>query len=257
MTHRRRAPLALAAVALLVTAACADDADSASVEDGSTTTSSQPTSASSIGEPGPLRDYRYCEVITVGTDDDGDGIVDAGVWNTMPLNECPQEAFANIDAAQAAIDLGVELAVPNGPRYWVLDSIQAESEVADAGMIHDFGGIEMRLAATVAVDPSNRSPYTETSVARDTVFTFRAGREVPVLTAPDGSWYVMQSYSLEVDPDLTLAALPQIQDQLDLPDGWSFESRMLDGDLDVLSLDGVATVVQDDLRNTYQLVSRG
>lgn len=201
------------------------------------------------------RDVRYCEVIALGDDQDGDGSVEADVWNSMPLNDCPQGAFESIDLEAAAGDLDASLAVANGPRYWVLDSIISRNP--GPGTIHDFGGIEMRLTATVTVNTDNRVPYTETSVQRDTVFSFDAGRDVPVLTAPDGSWYVMQSYSLEVDPELTLDTLPDIAPRLDLPEGWVFETRTLDENLDVDSIDGVATVIQDDLRNTYQLVASG
>ncbi|HEY5650742.1 MAG TPA: hypothetical protein VIW46_04775 [Acidimicrobiia bacterium] len=36
-----------------------------------------------------------------------------------------------------------------------------------------------------------------------------------------------------------------------------FTTRVLDEDLDVEDLEGIATVVQDDLHNTYQLRARG
>jgi hypothetical protein len=94
-------------------------------------------------------------------------------------------------------------------------------------------------------------------VERDTEFRFDAGREVHELTAPDGSIYVMQSYSLEVDPTLDVEALSAIGDRLQLPDGWTFTSRVLTEPLVVEDIDGVATVVQDDLRNSYQLRTRG
>ncbi len=64
----------------------------------------------------------------------------------------------------------------------------------------------------------------------------------------------MQAYCLAVDPTLTTDDLAGLADRLDLPDGWSFSTRTLDAGLDMLSTDGVATVVQDELENTYQRV---
>jgi hypothetical protein len=41
--------------------------------------------------------------------------------------------------------------------------------------------------------------------------------------------------------------------RLKLPAGWTFSSRVLDAELEVRDVDGVAVVVQDDFENTYQL----
>ncbi len=45
--------------------------------------------------------------------------------------------------------------------------------------------------------------------------------------------------------------------RVDLPDGWTFTSRILGEDLKVEDQDGIATVVTDDLRNTCQLAVHG
>jgi hypothetical protein len=116
----------------------------------------------------------------------------------------------------------------------------------------------MRSIATVDLGPGvpDRSPYKDVSVNRDTEFTFDAGRRIYELTAADGSVYVMQSYSNQIDPKLTIAALANLGDRLQLLDGWSFTSRVLDERLVVEDIDGVATVIQDELQNSYQLRSR-
>ena len=53
-----------------------------------------------------------------------------------------------------------------------------------------------------------------------------------------------------------LGRVGQVGERLALPDGWTFTVRTLDRDLDLLSTDGVATIVQDELQNTYQRVDR-
>jgi hypothetical protein len=65
----------------------------------------------------------------------------------------------------------------------------------------------------------------------------------------------MQAFCIGVDPTLTEADLPALGDRLDLPPGWSFRTRVLDEELVVDTTATVATVLQDELQNTYTLPS--
>jgi hypothetical protein len=85
------------------------------------------------------------------------------------------------------------------------------------------------------------------------VFYFDAGTEVYELTDPDGAVYVMQSYSQKLDPTLSADQLAGLGARLKLPAGWTFSTRVLDAELEVRDVDGIAVVVQDDFENTYQL----
>jgi haloalkane dehalogenase len=255
--------LSLALVVPMV-ASCGEadgGAASTSTPDPTGTVAASSTTESVAEDDGPAGgladqfDGRYCEVLTVTIADSG---TTAEVWGTQGLNDCPQEAFAGIDPAAVAADLGVSIALPNGPRYWVLDDIVA-NELAGSGERRAFNGIEMRSVALVDLGEGlpDRRPYAEVSVARDTEFRFGEGREIHELSAPDGSVYVMQSYSVEVDPALTADSLAGLGDRLALPEGWAFTSRVLDEDLVVEDVEGIATVIQDELTNSYQLRTRG
>ncbi|MCB1259206.1 MAG: hypothetical protein KDB33_02245 [Acidimicrobiales bacterium] len=216
------------------------------------------TPGTDVRPAGALRDQygeRYCEVLTVTVSEVN---TQAEVWGTQGLNDCPADAFAGIDPAAAAADLGTTLALPNGPRYWVLDDIVA-NQLAGSGERHSFNGLEMRSIAIVDLGPGipDRQPYAGSSVNRDTEFRFDAGREVYELTADDGTVYIMQSYSIEIDPTLTADDLAGLGDRLALPEGWTFRARTLDEPLVVEDVDGIATVIQDELRNSYQLLPQG
>jgi hypothetical protein len=89
------------------------------------------------------------------------------VWGTQGLNDCPQEAFAGIDPAAVATEMGAALATPNGPRYWVLDEIVANA-LAGSGETRPFNGLEMRSIARVDLGAGipDRRPYAEVSVER-------------------------------------------------------------------------------------------
>lgn len=205
--------------------------------------------------PNGLRDVRYGEVLLVRSTA---GAYTAEVWNTLGLNDCPQEAWDALDAAAIAADRGALVARLNGPRHWTLDTIVTGVTAPPAERrLARFGELDMFLAATVDLGsalPAPDAAYEERAVARDTIFRFAAGATVHQLTAPDGSRYVMQAYSLAVDPTQTLAGLAGLAGRLDLPADWTFTTCTLDGILDLHSPDGVATVVQDELQNTYQRI---
>ena len=61
----------------------------------------------------------------------------------------------------------------------------------------------------------------------------------------------MQSFSLIVDLDLSADDLPRLDSILQLSDGWTYQTRILSDEL-VLTADGEAFVITDDLGNTYQ-----
>jgi hypothetical protein len=63
----------------------------------------------------------------------------------------------------------------------------------------------------------------------------------------------MQAYCVGVDKTLTEENLASLGSRLSLPEGWSFRTRVLEEELVVDTTDHLATVVQDELENTYTL----
>jgi hypothetical protein len=200
-----------------------------------------------------LRNVRYGEVLLLRTEN---GTFSAEVWNTLGLNDCPQSAWDELDAEAIAKERGALLALLNGPRYWVLDFIQTNLRLN--APVTTFGTLEMFRAAAIefGTDPPSPVPYTERSIVRDTVFGFSLGSEVYELETPSGTRYIMQAYAQIVDKGLTIGDLAGLGTKIEPPDGWAFRVRTLGDDLTVLSADGVATVIQDELQNTYQRINR-
>jgi len=89
---------------------------------------------------------------------------------------------------------------------------------------------------------------------RNTEYTYAAGNKVYELVSPDGTAYVMQSYSHEVDDTLTEESLSSLGNRLKLPRNWKYRLRKLDADWVVRSTEGKAHVIQDEFQNTYQRV---
>jgi hypothetical protein len=193
--------------------------------------------------------HRYGEIFLVRQTDAG---LRADVYNSYTLGDCPQDLWEALDLAAIAADEGVLLALPNGPRYWLVDTIEKWGPPSPD--LRAFGGIPMTKAATLDLGPSfDPSPYIERRVARAATFSFSAGSTVYELTHPGGSTYVMQSWCTSIDPVLTEGDLETLGERLSLPEGWSYGLRRLDETLKVMTATEDAVVVQDELRNSYCL----
>ena len=198
-----------------------------------------------------LRDVfgkRYGEVLLVHIEESGPM---ATVYCSFPLNDCPQELWDKLDAQAIAAENGAVAARLNGPRHWLMSSIEKVS--AGAPVRKTFGGIEMLRQATVQMATMNPAPYSVNKVNRHTVFTFDAGREIYELIDPEGQRWVMHTWSQIFDPALDLADLPGLAGRLDLPVGWRYQPRVPTSPLRVDTTTCSAHVIQDELANSYSL----
>ena len=241
-------------------------------DDNSTTTESTMTEAPSTEAPSTemasteapetsttnpaaanMHGKRYCEILLLNLKDDG---IHAEVFNTYPLNDCPDDQWKAIDTAAVATTEGVVFASANGPRYWAMDSV-VKSDMADV-FSKTFGEVEMNRYASVYVGTSPADlllPYSPHAVNRKAAFTFNAGTTVYMLHDAEGKTYVMQSWSQQVDPALAEDDLLTLAERLQLPEGWTYDYKTLTEDFVVETRAEDAQVLGDDLRNSYSLVA--
>ena len=196
-----------------------------------------------------LRGKRYGEVFLAYEGDEAR----IEVYNSFPLNDCPDDLWRLLDPASIAQLYGASLAVLNGPRYWMMDGIGKIDPVEP--ILRDFGGIAMRRVATLEIDGTFAPAYyVERHVHRGALWIFDAAKPVFELKAPSGATYVLQAYCVGVDPTIDQSSLASLGQVLALPDGWTYTTRVLDEELVVDTTTHVATVLQDELHNTYTLV---
>jgi hypothetical protein len=242
---------ALFLTTLLALSACSDGSTTPTPNDAGTSDAPADVTAPRDGDTATaLRDQRYCEVLAGMI---SGGNVQLDVYNTIGLNDCPDAAWRALDVAALRAELGATVVVLNGPRHWTLDAF--ESGALQNPTVRTIGGIAMRVAGRIeiplAVAMGGNTPYRLQTVRRDSTVRFNAGARVYELVAADGAVFVMQSYSLQMQPQ-TLASLESLGERLRPPTGWSFRTRVLPADLRVTAIDGLATVTTDDLGNTYQ-----
>lgn len=199
-------------------------------------------------EKANLRNVRYCEIFVAKRH----GLsATASVYNTLGLNDCPEAQWSALNADKLKNELHVSMVVLNGPRYFTMD----RNALANPGAVATFDGLDARLVAQLEIKKKrDRRPYTENIVDRQNQYVYDAGKNVYELLAPGGRVYIMQSYSREIDKNLNEEALLALQDRLKLPSHWDFLARKLERELIVRDSGGKARVVQDDLRNSYQLI---
>jgi len=197
-----------------------------------------------------MRGVRYGEVLAVYLRNTG---LEAEVYGTQMLNDCPQDLWETLDADAIAKDMGAVFVKLNGPRYWLLDGLGSKVAVVDP-VFKDFNGIQMRRIATIPLGADFAAgPYVARNVNRGAVFFFDAGKTVYELVDPEGQAFVMQARCVGVDSSITEQSLETLGDRLALPAGWTYKSRMLDSELVIDTSATLATVVQDEFENTYTL----
>jgi len=197
-----------------------------------------------------MRGVRYGEVLAMFLRDNG---LEAEVYGTQMLNDCPQEQWQTLDADAIAKDMGAVFAKLNGPRHWLLDGLGTKVAVVEP-VFRDFNGITMRRIAVVNLG-ADYAPgsYVERKINRGAVFFWDAGKKVYELVNPDGLAYVMQARCIGVDPTISEESLDTMGDKLSLPAGWSYRVRVLSEELVVDTTAHVATVLQDEFENSYTL----
>ncbi len=196
------------------------------------------------------RGQRYGEVLAVYAKDDE---FFAEVFGTQLLNDCPAELWDTLEVPALMEQLGALFVKLNGPRHWVLDGFGSKRAPVDPVMA-SFNGLEMRRIAILELGKMPMQiPYIDRKVDRGAIFFFDAGKPVFELVNPEGLAYVLQAYCVSVDPTINEDNLGDLGAKLNLPEGWTYRTRILEEELVIDTSDTLATVLQDELENSYTL----
>ena len=247
MRHTRLSAFAIISIVILVGVSLAQAGSRpVSVEQDAT-----PTTIATASGIGDIHNARYCEVLPVVLTG---GKLVASVYNTLGLNECPDDVWKAMDVKAIKKQFKAFQVILNGPRYFMMNQIIPKGATA-SGETVTIGGMEFTKRAEVVLSLTGMksTPYEVRDIERDTSYVFKQGVMVFELVDAEGHTYVMQSYSQTVDATLTIDDLPTLGERLKLPNGWTFQTAVPEEDL-VLTANGVAHLVQDDFSNSYQRV---
>ncbi|MEP9379578.1 hypothetical protein ABLE91_22895 [Aquabacter sp. CN5-332] len=207
--------------------------------------------ASAPAQPKTLRNARYCEVLPISLGLNG---LKARVFNTIGYGDCPAALWDKLSESAVRKQFGAVTVMMNGPRYFLMDRIIPKGATAK-GEMADIGGMtfESRAEVKLSLFELQEKPYSEHTINRETVYRFDAGQPTFQLKSPKGASYVMQAYAAFIDKSLTYNDLPNLGARLKLPAGWSYSVVTPTQDL-LLKATGKATVIQDEMKNTYQKI---
>jgi hypothetical protein len=208
-----------------------------------------------------MRDMRYCEVFLICGD------VGANVYNTIGLNNeknpkdtCPDSIMVNFSTGAVMEQYDVQGVFLNGPRNFILDSMN----IPTGTMVRDFKGLKARWMGNLHLPPGvslgakkTETAYIPTTIDRKSEFFFVKGQPVFILDDPEGTPWVMKSYTNRLYPDLTYENLKTLDRKLKLPPGWKYRIKVLDQNLELRPFKGTARITQDELQNTYDACDKG
>jgi hypothetical protein len=194
----------------------------------------------------------FCEVALINGTSKANAIAD--FYNSTGTDICTPEKFAALNKEQIVKETGARDAFLNPSRRWTFDQL----DVYEDGIERIFGGIKMTWMGVVPVEELEKGVtkghYVPGYIYRDNQYTFKKGREIYLLDAPDGEVFVMQSFTNFKQKEVSFANARSLGSKLTLPPGWKFRSVVLDRDLIVNQkrTNGLAHVFQDDMLNAYQ-----
>ena len=205
-----------------------------------------------------LRGVRYMEFFLVGSEPvNGDFM--GTCYNTTPYNRtggsrdsAPQAIVDKFNTAELAKQNDVKKVWLNPPRQWLLDNIDIER-----GTVREFAGLKAAWVAVMAMPKGEWAPFTTTTIARKSMFSFNKGTTVYLVDDPQGTTYIMKSVSPSVDKSNTYEDISTISSRLKLPDGWKYRTAVLDKDLVLIPSSGVATILKDNIDDVYDVTGTG
>ena len=195
-----------------------------------------------------VRDARYCEIIPVVRH----GCIPSPPSTTRSASTIVRRRCGTRSVKRRCEALRRLMVVLNGPRHFVMDAIggsrrhrRGRDHRCRRAWPHRAGDDQGRLAGM------RTKPYRERTVDRETRSSLGPASRCSCWCGRTARVTPCSPTRRSVDKSLSYADLPALGSRLKLPAGWRYDTMTPDADL-ILGAKGKATIVQDDLDNTYQ-----
>lgn len=192
-------------------------------------------------------------------------------FSTFKLGPCSSESFSKLSIASVIAQLKTightGHAYKNGPSYFTMDSNLSplNREYVYIGPLKFFAQSITNISLfRILFDPVLLQEGIPLSYFRpfmaheDVYYIWDKGTTIfSLIPADKKGFYVMTSYSKMVDPAIDKSNIAEKIGQLSLPQGWSFEARVLDKPLIVRTKPGnnfAHKIIFDQLQNFYHHV---
>jgi len=193
-------------------------------------------------------DPRFCEVFV----DLADASEGSEVWNSVGCNYCPQDDLDDVSTGPTR--------KKGGPWYWQPDTISFPGEfLRQQGLLDANGDLRVQSfdnagdmqMTLIAIKGRSAGRFTSFEVKRDNVLKWAPRRQVYQLVADDGRVFTLHMHTGPTQFSQDLLAK---NETMSMPAGWSYRCKVLGQvGMQLVSNDGVATIVVDSTGSAYQL----
>lgn len=177
----------------------------------------------------------------------------AHVYTLAPGETVTADSHKKMDPVRLARQFEVDMCAVNSGRFWTMD----EQEMLQGDVV-DFDGVKLAYGGEMTgaeMIAQMQNAYSPNLIYRNSNWIWHKGSTINLLRDPDGNPWIMQEFTPDHDPSLTIDNLHQVGGKLkNLPKGWKFETKVLDKELslDTSRCDGWAAILRDELHCTYQ-----
>lgn len=190
------------------------------------------------------------------------------VLSTFKIEEsCNRTSFQNLSMAS----IKAQLRTIKSPGITVRGGIHSNLMDVNLSPIQDqfylignlkfssIGRVKMKLSDLIkfkifTFEKLMATTYTPFEFESDIYYIWNIGTLAHQLVGPNGQKYIMMGYTNDVSPHLTREGLNELWSQLALPNGWRYESLILNKTITIRSsvIEGIANdVLFDELSNFY------
>ncbi len=192
-------------------------------------------------------------------------------FSSFKLGPCPDDSFAKLSIASILAQLKtighIAHAYKNGPSYFLMDSNLSplNREFLYIGPLKFFAQstasvslFQLLFNPILSEEGIPTAYFYPFTAHEDIYYIWNKGATIHTLIPPDKKgYYVMTSYSKMVDSTLDVSNIKDKVGELTLPEGWKYESRILEKPLIVRTQPAknfAHQIVFDQLQNFYHFI---
>jgi hypothetical protein len=181
-------------------------------------------------------------------------------WNETNKDSAPEALVDGLDYEKLAKQYGVFLVHLNGPKLWMPDWFDVE-----VGPVRDFGGLKAPWVANVdlkgvSLKAGQGNAYKTTTIERKSMVGWNKGTTVFLIDDAGGNTWVLKGMQLGLRSKETydsIAANFAEKRLSNLPQGWTFRTKVLDRDLIETPEDGVEPLLSGPMDDIFDRLGAG
>lgn len=188
---------------------------------------------------------QYCEIVL--THDFSNFVI----YNSEDIEDCPHHWWRTLNEMKLKRKLNAAFVHFQEPHIWMVDRViysnNSYSKMNISGKkFKKIGYFKLEWNKIL----QKHGPYTDFSIIKTYIFAINQGRHIYQLKDPYGHYYVLYAQSTK------LKDINQLKVQIKLPTGWKFIEGAMLNDFILNPKDPNVHIVQDNLSNHYQRVSK-